>query len=75
MTVESIRILTAEHDGEDGLIVAFSDGTTGAYVVEELLALRHIRGRVKTSTHPQNLQRESASAISWARTQAYIRPS
>ena len=25
---------------DDGLIVAFSDGTTGAYVVEELLELR-----------------------------------
>ena len=34
-----IKILSVEMDGEDGLIVAFSDGTTGEYVVEELLGL------------------------------------
>jgi hypothetical protein len=38
-----IQILSVEKDGEDGLIVAFSDGTTGAYVVEELLELRPCR--------------------------------
>lgn len=45
-----IRILTTEHDGDDGLIVTFSDGTTGAYVVEELLQLRPYRERAKTKT-------------------------
>jgi len=45
---EKIRILTTEHDGDDGLIVTFSDGTTGAYVVEELLELRPFRERLKT---------------------------
>jgi hypothetical protein len=30
---EEILILTTEPDGDDGLIVSFSDGTTGAYVV------------------------------------------
>jgi hypothetical protein len=43
-----IRILTTELDGDDGLIVTFSDGTTGAYVVEELLALRPERERSET---------------------------
>jgi hypothetical protein len=43
-----IRILTTEHDGDDGLIVTFSDGTTGGYVIEELLALRPMRERSKT---------------------------
>ena len=42
---EGIRILTTEPD--DGLIVTFSDETTGAYVVEELLALRPVRERSK----------------------------
>ncbi len=42
-----IRILKVEIDGEDGLIVTFSDGTVGGYVVEELLELRPIRERVK----------------------------
>jgi hypothetical protein len=41
----SIRILTTERDGDDGLIVTFSDGTTGAYVIEELLELRPFRER------------------------------
>jgi hypothetical protein len=46
--VERIRMLSAEHDGDDGLLVTFSDGTTGAYVVEELLELRPYRERTKT---------------------------
>jgi hypothetical protein len=44
---KKMRILTTEPDGDDGLIVTFSDGTTGAYVVEELLALRPARERTK----------------------------
>lgn len=42
---EQIRILSIEKDSEDGLIVAFSDGTTDGYVVEELLELRPVRER------------------------------
>ena len=38
-----IQIISVEKDGNDGVIVAFSDGTTGAYVVEELLGLRPCR--------------------------------
>jgi hypothetical protein len=34
------RILTVDLDGDDGLIVTFSDETTAAYLVEELLELR-----------------------------------
>lgn len=40
---EPIQILTAERDGEDGLLVTFSDGTTTGYVAEELLELRPFR--------------------------------
>jgi hypothetical protein len=40
---EPIQILTAERDGEDGLLVTFSDGTTAGYVAEELLELRQFR--------------------------------
>ena len=43
-----VKILTAVRDRDDGLIVTFSDGTAGAYVVEELMALRPFRERVKT---------------------------
>lgn len=39
----TIEILGVEQDGKDGLIVTFSDGTIGAYVVDELLELRPIR--------------------------------
>ncbi len=38
-----IGIISVERDGGDGLIVTFSDGTIGAYVVEELLELRPCR--------------------------------
>jgi hypothetical protein len=51
--------LTTERDGDDGLIVTFSDGTTGAYVVEELLQLRPFREREKTKAH-----RKSGTVIS-----------
>jgi hypothetical protein len=37
---EPIRILTVERDGDDGLLVTFSDGTIAGYVAEELLELR-----------------------------------
>jgi hypothetical protein len=39
----NVQILSVEQDGTDGLIVTFSDGTIGAYVVEELLELRPYR--------------------------------
>jgi hypothetical protein len=39
----SIRILSAEPEGADGLIVNFSDGSSAGYVVEELLDLRPLR--------------------------------
>jgi len=37
------RILSVERDGEDGVIVKFSDGTITGYVSEELLELRPFR--------------------------------
>jgi hypothetical protein len=40
---EEIRILAAERDNGDGVIVTFSDGTMDGYVAEELLALRPYR--------------------------------
>jgi hypothetical protein len=42
-----IQILHVEKDGDDGLVVTFSDGTIGAYVAEELLEIRPIREKVK----------------------------
>ena len=38
-----IGILSVERDGKDSLFVTFTGGTLGAYVAEELLALRPIR--------------------------------
>src|ERR1700689_4490492 len=40
---EPIRLMTVEREGEDGLLVTFSDGTTTGYVTEELLELRPFR--------------------------------
>ena len=45
-------ILTIEADGDDGIIVTFSDGTTAGYVVEELLMLRPIREPVYGLSRP-----------------------
>ena len=44
---KEIHILKVEKNGEDGLIVTFSDGTLGGYVAEEMLLLRPIREAVK----------------------------
>jgi hypothetical protein len=38
--VDPIHILTVVRDDPDGVIMTFSDGTTAAYVVEELVELR-----------------------------------
>lgn len=45
--VDQPQILNVERDGDDGLLVAFSDQTIGAYVVEELLELRPIREKAR----------------------------
>ncbi len=47
----TIQILSVEQDGNDGLIVSFSDGTTAGYVVEELLDLRPYREPTKDRTN------------------------
>ena len=44
---DRIRLLDVELDGDDGVLVIFSDGTTGAYVAEELLELRPYRERLR----------------------------
>ena len=44
---DGIRLLNVELDGDDGVLVMFSDGTTGAYVAEELLELRPFRERLR----------------------------
>ena len=46
------RIINVEKDGPDGIIVALSDGTVGAYVVEELLELRPYREQVQVESIP-----------------------
>jgi hypothetical protein len=51
--VELIQILTVERDGEDGLFVTFSDGTTAGYVAEELLELRPFREPTAQSVLPR----------------------
>jgi hypothetical protein len=44
---DGIHVLAVELDGDVGLVVTFSDGTTGGYVIEELLQLGPVRERVK----------------------------
>jgi hypothetical protein len=44
---EPILIVTVQQDGEDGILVTFSDGTTAGYVAEELIELRPIREKTE----------------------------
>ena len=68
---KKIQILTVERDGDDGLIVTFSDGTTAAYVVEELLELRPGREPIPELTaRERGLSKDSATPgrIEWRET-------
>jgi hypothetical protein len=47
--ISEIQISSVQKDGKDGVIVTFTDGTMGAYVVEELLELRPFRETVEES--------------------------
>jgi hypothetical protein len=49
MMGEDTHILKVEKDGEDGLIVTFSDSTFDGYLVEELIELRPCRESVEES--------------------------
>jgi hypothetical protein len=64
---EPIGVLTVEPDGEDGLIVTFSDGTTAGYVAEELLELRPFReptaaSRLHTASDPARKRNTMSAA-------------
>ena len=52
--IDEIRILQVELDGVDGVVVTFSDGTSGGYVVEELLELRPVRERTETNDNSRS---------------------
>ena len=41
-----MKIISVSLDGEDGVLVSFSDGTMAGYVSEELLELRPLRERL-----------------------------
>jgi len=50
-----IHILSAIRDGDDGVLVTFSDGTCAGYVVEELLDLRPHREPAFRLSKPASL--------------------
>ena len=54
LMVNPIKIVKVEQDGDDGVLVTFSDGTTAGYVVEELLALRPQREPITPSPEEQS---------------------
>jgi hypothetical protein len=62
-----IQILAVELDGHDGIVLTFSDGTTGGYVVEELLALTKSIRR----PYPSMSTRGSRIGISFAAQGCY----
>ncbi len=42
-----MQIVNIEQDGEDGILVTFSDGTIAGYVTDELIELRPVREKVR----------------------------
>jgi hypothetical protein len=58
-----LRILNIEKDGEDGIMITFSDGTTAGYVAEELASLRPIREKVEEPGQWNPLQELSTKNI------------
>lgn len=44
--VEIVEIVEVVKDGDDGMLVTFSDGTTAGYIADELLELRPIREKL-----------------------------
>lgn len=54
-----IQILAVELDGKDRVMVTFSDGTTGGYVVEELLELRPVRERMRIKKKTPNTPKQN----------------
>jgi hypothetical protein len=51
--ITSVTMFAAVLDGDDGLIVTFSDGTNAGYLSEELLKLRPKRAWTTTIPLPQ----------------------
>lgn len=52
--VSPIHILSLDQEGEEGVIVTFSEGTTGGYVIGELLHLRRL-GESENERKPRNV--------------------
>jgi hypothetical protein len=47
--MNATQIVNIERDGEDGILVTFSDGTIAGYVAEELIELRPVRERLRST--------------------------
>ena len=59
----TIQILTVERDGDDGLVVAFSDGTSAGYLSDELLEL----GPHREPTYIKDSNTGAAGVVSTAK--------
>jgi len=55
------------HSGHDGLVVMFSDGRTGGYVIEELL---HLATAYNPSSMVRDLYRRPASCVTRSASKA-----
>ncbi len=56
-----IQIQSVKQDGNDGVIVKFSDGTSAGFVIEELLELRPVRWPTTPlkTVHPESTPTQS----------------
>jgi hypothetical protein len=60
---DMISLIGVRLDGVDGVIIDFSDGTTAAYVVEELLDLRPFRESTTFSSRISDPERPKRSIL------------
>jgi hypothetical protein len=60
---DMISLIGVRIDGVDGVIIDFSDGTTAAYVVEELLDLRPFRESTTFSSQISDPERPERSTL------------
>jgi hypothetical protein len=52
--IARIKIIHVEQDGDDGVLVTYSDGTIAGYLVEELLTLGSMRDKVSEKIQRRN---------------------
>ena len=65
-----MQIVNIEQDGEDGILVTFSDGTIAGYVTDELIELRPVREKVSLRPSPSRPDQARPNEVGCEKTTA-----